>query len=195
MTVDVQVRAALDRGDLTGAAELVVRAHMAEIVTYLGSLTRGVPERLDEAFSLWCEHVLKGIASFQFASSVRTWVYTIARNAAARVARDQQRRTRRLELGALPEDLAATARTQTADYLRTAMKDRLAQVREELAHEDRELLHLRVDRQLAWKEIEEIVRDEGASDDATARTRREAALRKRFESLKRRIKARLAALA
>ncbi len=190
--VDAQVRAACARGDHAGAAELIVRAHTTEIVAYLGSLTRGVPERLDEAFSMWCENVLRGVAGFQFASSVRTWAYTIARNAAARCARDHQRRTQRLTFGSLPDAVVAAARTETADYLRTAMKERLANVRASLADDERELLHLRVDRQLTWREIEEIVREEGAPDDAAARTRREAALRKRFESLKRRIKTHLA---
>lgn len=191
--VDAQVRAARDRGDRAAAAELIVRAHMTEIIAYLGSLTGGVPEHLDEAFSLWCEHVVRGVDGLRFESSVRTWAYTVARNAAARCARDQQRRAQRLALGTVPEDLVAAARTETAEYLRTATKQRLARVRAELADDERELLHLRVDRQLTWREIEEIVRDEGAATDPAARTRREAALRKRFESLKRRIKARLTA--
>lgn len=187
--IDDDVRAAHERGDHAAAAELIVRAFMRDIIAYLASTTR-VSERVDEVFSMWCEDVVRGIAGFRFASSIRTWVYTLARHAAARCARDDYRRTRRFAVGDVFEEIAVAARTETADYLRTAMKDRLAAVRTELDDEERELLHLRVDRQLPWREIEEIVRPD-AADDEPARKRREQRLRKRFELLKRRIKARL----
>jgi RNA polymerase sigma-70 factor (ECF subfamily) len=188
--LDADVRAATERGDHPVAAELVVRRYMRDVVAYLASITR-TAERVDEVFSMWCEDVVRGIPQFRFASSIRTWVYTLARHAAARFARDDYRRARRISAGDVFDEIAAAARTETADYLRTAMKDRLAAVRAELDDEDRELLYLRVDRQLPWREIEEIVRPEGP-DDEPARKRREQALRKRFESLKRRLKTRLA---
>ena len=187
--VDALVLAASQRGDHAAAAELVVRTYMREVVAYLASITRA-SERVDEAFSVWCEDVVRGIAGFRFASSIRTWAYTVARHAASRCAREDHRRTKRISPGDAFDEIAAVARTETADYLRTAMKDRLAAVRAELVEEERELLHLRVDRQLPWRDIEEIVRPEGP-DDAAARKRREQALRKRFEMLKRRLKARM----
>lgn len=190
MSIDDDVRVACERGDHAAAARLVVGTYKTEIVAYLGSLTRGRPQLLDDSFSCWCEDLVRGLPGFRFASSVRTWVYTIARHAAARCARDDQRRVRRLA-GDVPVELAAAARSETADYLRTTMKDRLAQVRAELADDERELLYLRVDRQIVWREIEVIVRAPDAPDDEAACRRREQALRKRFESLKRRIKARL----
>jgi RNA polymerase sigma-70 factor (ECF subfamily) len=190
--IDDEVRTACARGDHTAAASLVVRAHKTEIVAYLGSLTRNQPQLLDDAFSSWCEDIVRGLPSFRFASSVRTWTYTVARHACARCARDDQRRLRRLAGDDVPVDIAAAIRSETADYLRTAMKDRLAQVRAELADDERELLYLRIDRQVPWREIETIVRAADAADDDAACRRREQALRKRFESLKRRIKARLA---
>ena len=187
--IDDDVRTAIERGDTTAATELIVRTYMRDVVAYLASIARA--ERIDETFSLWSEDVLRGIASFRFASSIRTWVYTLARHAAVRCARDDYRRARRLTPGDAIDDLAAVARSQTADYLRTAMKDRLARARAELEDGERELLHLRVDRQLPWREIEEIVRDDNAASDEPACRRREQALRKRFETLKRRLKAAL----
>jgi RNA polymerase sigma-70 factor (ECF subfamily) len=188
--IDAEVRAAHDRGDHAGAAERVVRAYMRDIGAYIASLLR-TAERVDDVFSMWSEDVVRGIVDFRFASSVRTWVYTLARHAISRYTRDDYRRTRRIAVGGVFDDLAAKQRTETADYLRTAMKERLAVVRAELADDEREILYLRVDRQLPWREIEEIVRPDGPDDEPT-RKRREQALRKRFESLKRRIKARLA---
>lgn len=190
--IDDEVRAACERGDHAAAAGVIVRVHKSEIVAYLGSLTRDHHQLLQDAFSCWCEDIMRGLPGFRFAASVRTWSYTLARHAAARCIRDDQRRVRRLAGADVPVDIAAVVRSETADYLRTAMKDRLAQVRAELADDERELLYLRVDRQIAWREIEAIVRAPGDPDDEAARRRREQALRKRFETLKRRIKARLA---
>lgn len=190
-SIDDEVRAATERGDHAAAADLIVRALKTDIVAYLGSLTRNHPQLLHDAFSCWCEDVFRGLPGFEFAASVKTWSYTIARHAAVRCMRDDQRRARRLAGGDVPEDIAALARSETADYLRTAMKDRLAQVRAALADDERELLYLRVDRQLSWKEIEAIVRAPDAPDDEAACRRREQALRKRFQNLKQRIRDRL----
>lgn len=191
-SIDDEVRAATERGDHAAAAGIIVGALRTDIVAYLGSLTRDHPQLLQDAFSCWCEDILRGLPSFQFAASVRTWSYTLARHAAVRCMRDDQRRVRRLVGGDVPVDIAAIVRSETAEYLRTAMKDRLAQVRAELADDERELLYLRVDRQVAWREIEAIVRAPGDPDDEAACRRREQALRKRFQSLKRRIRERLA---
>jgi RNA polymerase sigma-70 factor (ECF subfamily) len=191
-TVDDDVRAACAAGEHARAAELVVRAHMREIIAYLGSLVRGDPDRLDDAFSTWCEDVVRGVAGFRFGSSIRTWAYTVARHTAARCARTDHRRAKRIDVGTVSQDVVAVARTETVDYLRTAMKDRLARVREGMRDDERELLHLRVDRQLAWSEVEEIVRDDDAPIDPASCRRREAALRKRFEALKGRLKTQLA---
>ena len=69
----------------------------------------------------------------------------------------------------------------------------LAAARAALADDDRELLYLRVDRQLPWREIAVIMSDEGAGPDDEAVRKLDQALRKRFESVKRRLKAKLEA--
>ena len=85
----------------------------------------------------------------------------------------------------------AQARTATVEYLRTAVKDKLAAARAALSDEDRELLYLRVDRQLPWREIAVIMSDEGADPGDEAVRKLDQALRKRFEAVKRRLKAKL----
>ena len=101
------------------------------------------------------------------------------------------RRARRFPMPGELDDVVAQARTATVDYLRTAVKDRLAEARASLADDDRELLYLRVDRQLTWREIAVILSgdDAGPEDDAVRKL--DAALRKRFEAVKRRLKAKL----
>jgi RNA polymerase sigma-70 factor (ECF subfamily) len=53
----------------------------------------------------------------------------------------------------------------------------LERLRAQLEPEEQTLLTLRVDRQLSWREVADILAEEGATVD-------EAALRKRFERLK-----------
>lgn len=183
------VRAACDRGDHTAAAALVVRGYGVEIGAYLASIVRTGAVDVDESFSRWCEDLVRGLPGFRFDSSVRTWVYTLARHAAARRARDDGRRARRFPLPGELHDVIAVARTSTVEYLRTAVKDRLAEARAGLSDDEQELLYLRVDRQLAWRDIARIVADDGAGDDEVRKL--DQALRKRFETLKRRLKTRL----
>lgn len=185
------VRAACERGAHTAAAGLVVRGYGPEIGAYLASIVRSGADDVGESFSRWCEDLLRGLPGFRFDSSVRTWVYTLARHAAARRARDDGRRARRFALPGELDDVVAAARTATATYLQTAVKDRLAAVRASLDDDERELLYLRVDRQLPWRDIARILAADGADDEAVRKL--DAALRKRFESLKRRLKTRLEA--
>jgi RNA polymerase sigma-70 factor (ECF subfamily) len=68
--------------------------------------------------------------------------------------------------------------------LASSPQDRLARLREALEPEERTLLILRLDREMSWNEVAEVLSGEGDPVDA-------AAVRKRFE----RVKDRLAKLA
>ena len=95
-----------------------------------------------------------------------------------------------------PSQRGTAARTLTACG-RTDVKDRWGELRREIAPEDRALLVLRVDRDLAWDEIAEVMRGEGPDDASAGAMAREAArLRKRFGVLKDelRVRARAAGL-
>jgi RNA polymerase sigma-70 factor (ECF subfamily) len=118
---------------------------------------------------------------------MRTWLYTLARHAAARFQRAPHRRPgRRVSLSKAGE-LAARVRTATLPFLRTEAKDRFAQIRNSLDERDRSLLVLRVDRGMTWKEIALVLSSEGERDEVVEREA--ARLRKRFQSLKEEIRA------
>jgi RNA polymerase sigma-70 factor (ECF subfamily) len=53
-----------------------------------------------------------------------------------------------IPLGSEISEIEIEVRTQTLTYLRTQVKDRMAQLREELPTDDQTLLVLRVDKQL-----------------------------------------------
>jgi RNA polymerase sigma-70 factor, ECF subfamily len=90
-------------------------------------------------------------------------------------------------------ELAARLRTETLSVLRTANRTALERLRDELPEEDRELLVLRVDRELGWREIAIVLAESGNRadriGDEAALTREAARLRKRFQLVTERLRA------
>jgi RNA polymerase sigma-70 factor (ECF subfamily) len=81
-------------------------------------------------------------------------------------------------------------RTETTPFLRTESKTRLEALRDALPDEDRTLLVLRIDRNLAWNDLARIVGQEDGEaplDDAAV-AREAARLRKRFQLVKDRLR-------
>lgn len=171
------------------AATVALRGYGPEVLGYLSAMCRTETDAA-EVFSSFCEDLWKGLPRFRWQSSFRTWAYTLARHALYRMARDpRRRRERNVDLAESPEvlELAEQVRTTTMIHLRTETKNKFAALREQLEPDDRTLLILRVDRKLAWNEIAVIMADE-AEPDAAAIKRGAAALRKRFERAKERLR-------
>lgn len=169
-----RIAACLDEDDLAGAASVAVRGYGPQVLGYLRA-TLG-PERADDAFSIFCELLWRGLPRFRREAAFVTWAYQLAWGAVQRVLRDPARR-RAVVLSS--EALAAIARevrSTTAVHLRRESADRLARIRGQLSPEEQSLLVLRVDRDLGWDEIARIM-------DVDA-----AALRQRFARLKQKIK-------
>lgn len=189
--LEADVRARCERGDHAGAAAALVRGYGPELVPFVASLLRSSDDDLSEAFAMTCEDIVRGLPRFRWASSARTWVYLLARHAAFRFRRSDRRRNKRVTLPGELHDIAVEVRTTTVHYLRTAVKDRFARAREQLPEEERTIMLLRVDQQLGWRDIARILADEELDDEALRK--REQSLRKRFETIKRHLKAHLAA--
>ena len=73
--------------------------------------------------------------------------------------------------------------SRTQPWQRTEVKDRFSQLREALDPDDRILLTLRIDRDLAWDEVARVMLDGEAADAGTLQ-RETDRLRKRFQLLK-----------
>jgi RNA polymerase sigma-70 factor (ECF subfamily) len=85
--------------------------------------------------------------------------------------------------------VAAQVRTATLPLLRTQGRTALARLRDELPHEDKMLLILRIDRGLAWEELARIFLENDSPAEAELR-RESARLRKRFQLVKARLRER-----
>ncbi len=175
--------AALDEGRMSVAATLAIRGYGPQILGYLRSVVRD-DGLADEAFSRFAEDLWKGIAGFRRESSLRTWAYRVAWNAARDLQTEAfRRRGRRLETAEISK-VVQEVRSSSAAFLKEDARDKLDKLRRSLSPEDQTLLILRVNRELSWKEVAQVLHTQDVPVD-------EPALRKRFE----RIKARLRRLA
>jgi RNA polymerase sigma-70 factor (ECF subfamily) len=139
-------------------------------------------DRVDaqDAFGMACEDLWKGLPHFEGRASTKTWFYTLARNAALRLRRTPGQRN----VAPLSEisELAAVVRSRTDPYLESDMRQAVAGIRAALDEADRALLGLRVDQEMSWNVIAQIMGTPEASPNELSRAA--ARLRKRFQSVK-----------
>jgi len=177
---DARIRELIVKGDFRAAATDAIRGLGRPILRYLRSLLRDETEAA-EAFSQFAESLWTGLPGFRGEASLRTWAYRVAWSA-ARDLRDQawRRRGRRLE---------TSEATAIAEEVRSSSVDRIEQerraldeLRSSLSLEEQSLLILRVDQELSWAEIADVLAEKGSAVQPMA-------LAKRYERLKQRLQA------
>ena len=190
--LEADLRSLCARGDLDGAATLVVRGYGPELFGFLLAV-HGNEVDAGDSFSDLAEAVWRALPRFAWESTARTWAYAIARNVMRVRKRDAVRRRRRVVNGASSlEGVVQQVRTETLSFLRTEKRTRITALRDALSEEDRMLLVLRVDRGLAWSDIARALGGEVDSDedaDATTVAKDAARLRKRYQAVKDRLRA------
>ncbi len=185
---DAELRALVEAGDLDGAATRFMERHGGEILAFLVLRFHG-HTAASEVFSEFTEDFWRGLGGFRWTTTLRSWAYTLARNAANRFHRSRLRREARLAYPQLTPDGVQPPRSATAPYLRTETKQRMLVLRRQLPVDDQTLLVLRIDKGLAWDELAGIFsgKSEGMGDEE--KTRWASRLRQRFAAIKRRLRA------
>src|SRR5687768_9860130 len=92
--VEKEMRLLCERSDHAGAAALGLREYGPEIYGFLVAFMRR-DDDASEVFSIFTERMWRGLPQFEWASSFRTWAYTIARNAARTYDAVERRRARK----------------------------------------------------------------------------------------------------
>lgn len=183
--VEAATRARCDAGDVDGAMRLALQGYGEEVFSFLVVRMRNEDDAND-VFSQACEDLLHTLRTFQWRCSLRTWFYRVARSAATRYQRSPMNRSdRRVALSNVSE-LVDQVRSRTVAHLRSEVKDRMRALREQLDADEQQLLLLRVDRDLSWNEIAEIIEED--ADDAAQIARASARLRQQFQKLKDRLR-------
>jgi RNA polymerase sigma-70 factor (ECF subfamily) len=181
------IRERWEERNLAGAADAAIRGYGPEIYGFLVAFHRD-DEDASEVWSRVTERLWAGLDRFAWQSSFRTWIYAIARNTSIRYRQEKKR----LREEGLPDgsqvDIATRIRTDTASWLRTSARDRFTALRDSLPEDDRMLLVLRVDKNLAWNELARVmVAEDAPALDDEALKREAARLRKRFQHIKERL--------
>ncbi len=175
MTLDERVRDLLESGDPDGAATEALRELGPAILGWLRAV-HGTDDG-DEVFADFAERLWKGLPAHRVEGTLRAWAYRIAWNASHSHRDDAWRKRRRPLPTSAASQLAATVSRASG----VARDDaRLARLRTLLPPEDHALLVLRLDRDMAWDEIAEVL----SRPDAPVKA---PALRKRYERLKERL--------
>jgi RNA polymerase sigma-70 factor, ECF subfamily len=185
--LEEDIQALRAKGQWHQAATMAIEGYGPQLFGFLVALLRD-EEAASEVFSQTCEDLWAGFRRFEGRSSMRTWIYALARHAASRYRRSPHRRQRvHLSVSALG-DLAERVRTATLVHLKTDVKDRFAVIRDSLEEDDRALLVLRVDRGMSYSEIARVLSPSETSDEKL--TRGAARLRKRLQAVKAEIRRR-----
>lgn len=166
---------------------MAIKLYGAELLGFLRAIAHS-DDLAADAFSAACEHLWRGLPRFRWNASLRTWLYRVGRNALIDLQRSPARaHARNLPLSVL-SSVQEVQRTPTEPFRRTEVKAALRALRDSLPVEDRELLVLRLDRQMSWKDI---ARATSATEDESpaSLTTRAASLRKRYERLKEQLRA------
>jgi RNA polymerase sigma-70 factor (ECF subfamily) len=186
--VEAELGSLIRQRALDRAATRAIECYGPELLGFLINVL-GSEADAAEVFSQMSEDLWRGLPAFATQCSVRTWLYVLARHAAARFRRSPWNRRARRTGDAEFDALVESARTNTQPWRRTDVKDRWRTLRESLDDDDRSLLVLRVDRALEWRDIARVTLGSEAPD-APALALETARLRKRFQLLKQELRRR-----
>ncbi|MCB9680662.1 MAG: sigma-70 family RNA polymerase sigma factor [Alphaproteobacteria bacterium] len=183
-TIDAKVLDLIREGRADAATVLVLETHGPGIFRMMRGVfhDEGLVDDLYQRFSveLW-----RSLPRFQGRSSVYTWAYVLARRTITwRLRTPHHRKEQRLDT-AQERGLLADhwTRTATPAWRRTEARSRFEELCETLPAEDRLLVMLRIGERMDWKQIVDVLDDDGARD-AASRDKEAARLRKRFERVK-----------
>lgn len=153
--VEAEVRELLERGDSDLAATAAIKGYSGSVHRFLLSLLRDW-EDAGDAHSEWSVRLWGALPAFRWGCPLRTWAFKIAWNVAQN-AREKawRRRRRRLPTGAASA-LAQEIRSKSPRTVERRWQV-LERLRAQLSLGDQSLLNLRLEQELSWNEISEIL--------------------------------------
>lgn len=184
--IEERIRDAHALCDHERAAALAVETYGREVLGFL--ITRLGEQSGNDVFSDFLEDFWRGLPGFAWRSTLRSWVYTLARHAAARHMRGSSRRQEQLATDTGISAVVERVRSETAAHLRTEVKDRFRELRAQLPEDDQTLLILRIDRKLSWRELALVMAEPDAAPRDDELDTAAARLRQRFQSAKDRLR-------
>jgi RNA polymerase sigma-70 factor, ECF subfamily len=183
--LEQRIREAHEAGEQERAATLALETYGREILTFL--IARLGDQQGFDVFSDFQEDLWRGLPAFEWRSSLRTWAYTLAHRALIRHVHGSRRRSSLVPNAAMSA-VAELVRTETAAYRKTEVKNRFRELRALLPDADQNILILRIDRKLPWRDLAVVMAAPGTSLDEAELETECARLRKQFIRAKDRLR-------
>ncbi|ATB38082.1 RNA polymerase, sigma-24 subunit, ECF subfamily [Cystobacter fuscus] len=180
--LEQDIRELCRSADTGRAVERALQGYGMEIMRLIASVMHN-PEQANDAFSLFCENLLKGLPGFRWESSFRTWAYRLARNACYQLLHAPAARETPVTASLIPEQ-PEPGRSDTQPWQRTSVKERFRALRDSLQPEERMILMFRVDQRLSWTEVARVMWDEDEPPTSAALNRKATSLRQQFQRIK-----------
>jgi RNA polymerase sigma-70 factor, ECF subfamily len=190
-SIEAAAQAAFAAGNFEIVTETALRAYGDEIYSFILAQFHGNLGAADDAFSEFSEDLWRGLPAFQWRCTLRAWSYRLARSACSHYRRSPYNRAeRRAPIGVseIVDHLGQQARSSTQVHLRTDVKDKVRELREQLSPSDRDLLILRVDRGLSWREVVFALHGEEDPPANADLPRLEANVRQHFADIKKHLR-------
>ena len=187
-----EIRDYCEDANFSDATRVIFDQYGGEVRAFLNARTR-TRASMEDVFSSFSEDVWKGLPSFRFQGKVRSWVYTVARNALFRHSKSRKRWGSRhvpSELDDMQTEVRRSITTQLGDVAW------LEPVLSALELPDRRLLEQRLVLSMPWRDIAAECAAERAGKCAPSERdieRESARLRKRYQILLERLRGQLAA--
>lgn len=181
-TVDAAILDALDRGEHAEALEALMETHGIALYRFCRRIA-GDDELAEEAHQLAFVQAYRSLATFSRRSSIRTWLFSIARHRCLDLLKSHRRRSRRFELVDEPPETVGADDTSAGEAMledrdrRGALDHCLGQ----LAEPVRAAVVLRYREGMSYPEMETVL-DERANSLQARVARALPALRRCMES-------------
>jgi RNA polymerase sigma-70 factor (ECF subfamily) len=182
-----EIRGLCEQGAFYEAVERTLELYGQELARFTRAVLHD-PDLAGDAYACTCEKLLKNLARFRWESSLRLWLFRVARNECMEGLRSPARRERPVSQPLSP-DAAQRERSRTQPWLRSDVKERFRALREQLSPHEQMLLQLKVNQGLPWTEVAEILWDEPESPTPEELEKRAASLRQQFKRMKERLRA------
>ena len=174
------VRALVASGHVARATTAALHLYGAELFGFLAGILEDIPAARD-VYAGVGERIRLYLPRFEWGFPLRTWTYAIARRELARY-REMVGQRRVGPTSSAKPTFPLPDPMVTQPYRTSAIRSSVGALRSSLAPEDLELLVLRVDRRLTWRDLAITSLGDSASERATARE--SARLRERYRLIR-----------